>query len=90
MDPKRIEWSYKTSGFRQLYALTKTLLPHIFDAVNKTAGPTFAFAKTAIEDELTIIKAAFKESKEKKLAFEDIIVEKDAHQCAADSTKLKP
>jgi hypothetical protein len=44
---------------------------------NKKAEPTFAFAKTAIEDKLTIIKqAAFKESKENKIALEYIIVEK--------------
>jgi hypothetical protein len=76
VDPKRIEWSNKTSGFKDLYASTKTLLPHIFVAVNKKAGPSFAFAKTAIEDKLTISKAAFKESKERKTAFNDIIVEK--------------
>jgi hypothetical protein len=72
LDPKRVTWSNNTSGFKDLYASTKTLLPHIFDAVNTKAGPTFAFAKTAIEDELTIIKAAFKEPKEKKIAFKDI------------------
>jgi hypothetical protein len=44
--------------------------------VNKKAVPTFAFAKTVIEDELTSIKAAFKESKERKIAFKDIIIEK--------------
>jgi hypothetical protein len=76
VDPKRIEWSKNTCGFKDLYASTKTLLPHVFDAVNKKAGPTFAFAKTAIVDELTIIKAAFKEAKERKIDFKDIIVEK--------------
>jgi hypothetical protein len=58
------------------FGLVETLLPHIFNAVNKKAGPRFTFAKTAIEDEVTIIKAAFKESKERKIAFKDIIVEK--------------
>ena len=76
VEPKRIEWSNNTAGFKDLYASTKTLLPHVFYAVNKKAGPTFAFAKTAIEDELTIIKAAFKESKERKISFKDSIVEK--------------
>lgn len=68
LDPKRIQWSMQTLGFRDI--------PHIFHAVNKKAGPTFAFAKTAIEDELANIKAAFKESKKKQIAFEEIIVEK--------------
>jgi hypothetical protein len=35
LDPKRIEWSDKTSGFRDAYASTKTLLPYILEAVNK-------------------------------------------------------
>jgi hypothetical protein len=48
LDPNQIEWSNNTSGFRDLYASTKPLLPHIFDAANKKGGPTFAFAKTAI------------------------------------------
>jgi hypothetical protein len=76
LDPKRIECSDKTSGFRDAYASTKTLLPYILEAVNKEAGPEFAFALTAIEDELRTTRAAFKQSKEEKLAFKAVIVEK--------------
>jgi hypothetical protein len=76
LDPKRIEWSDKTSGFRDTYASTKTLLPYILVAVNKEAGSQFAFALSAIEDELRTIRAAFKQSKEEKLAFKAVLVER--------------
>jgi hypothetical protein len=76
LDPKRIVWSDKTSGFRDAYASTKTLLPYMLEAVNKEAGSEFAFALTAIEDELRTIRAAFKQSKKQKFAFKAVIVEK--------------
>jgi hypothetical protein len=38
LDPKRINWSVKTTGFRDAYSSIKTLLPCILKAVNKEAG----------------------------------------------------
>jgi hypothetical protein len=76
VDPKRIKWGDKISGFRDAYASTKTLLPYILEAVNDKAGSQFGFARTAIEDELKTIRAAFWKSKEVNRAFKDVIVER--------------
>jgi hypothetical protein len=76
VDPKRIKWGDKISGFRDAYASTKTLLPYILEAVNKEVGKDFGFARTAVEDELRTIRAAFQQSKEADRSFKDVIVEK--------------
>ena len=56
--------------------------------MNKKAGPTFASAKTTVEDKLTVIKAAFKESKDNKIAFKDIIVEKHTRTLLLAAVRL--
>jgi hypothetical protein len=77
VDPMRIEWSdEKLSGFRDTYAATKTLLPYILEAVNKRAGPEFAFAVTATQDEINSIRAAFKESKKENIPFNQVVPQK--------------
>jgi hypothetical protein len=77
LDPKRIEWSDKTSGFRDAYMPQLKFSFHTSwrQWLNKEAGSEFAFALTAIEDELRTIRAAFKQSKEEKLANKAVIVE---------------
>jgi hypothetical protein len=76
LDPKRINWSVKTTGFRDACSSIKTLLPCILKAVSKEAGSQFAFAVTATEDELANIRAAFQQSKEEKTEFKKVIAEK--------------
>jgi hypothetical protein len=74
VDPERIEWNNRTSGFAEAYATTKTLLPYILAAVNMQEGNRTVFAVSAVQDELRIIKAAFKQSLEEKIPFMQVIL----------------
>jgi hypothetical protein len=58
---RKIEWSNRTSD-AEAYATTKTLLPYVLAAVNIQEGNKTVFAVSAVQDELRIIKAAFKQS----------------------------
>jgi hypothetical protein len=76
-DPAPINWRDASStGFRQVCAQTKTLLPHILDAVNQASPSNFSFAVSAIKDELHCISEAFTKSTMDKIPFDEAIVKK--------------
>jgi hypothetical protein len=63
VDPGRVDWCDASStGFRQVHAPIKTMLPHILDAVNQASPSNFSFAVSAIKDELHCISKAFTKS----------------------------
>jgi hypothetical protein len=76
IDPHLISWFSNTTGFRELYASAKSRLPLLLAEVNEKAGRDFAFAKTAIDDELRSIRAAFQQANEEGVSFEEVIVRK--------------
>jgi hypothetical protein len=77
VDPSRVDWCNDSlTGFRQVCAGIKTMLQHIFDAVNQASPSHFSFAVSAIKDELHCISEAFTEARMNDIPFEEAIVKK--------------
>ena len=76
------------SIFTDLYASTRTLFPHILAEINEDAGPQFAFAITAIEDELNSIITSFKQAVEEEVPFKQFHLEKHTITLLQSEVKL--
>jgi hypothetical protein len=74
VNPRRIDWT-KISGFQYAYAHMKTLLPYIFHQMNQSGpGIHFAFATSALKDELCTINTSWVESSKDRNQFLEKIV----------------
>jgi hypothetical protein len=74
VNPRRIDWT-KISGFQYAYAHMKTLLPYVFHQMNQSGpGIHFAFATSALKDELCTINTSWVDSSKDRNQFLDKIV----------------